>query len=136
QRFLHQGPRKYEDLEASMKVLVAGSKRHMDATAEQDVSRFEDACRQMGKRFTEKGHTLIVGTDDRLDADYFFVEGANEVTGKHPVVISRPEEDERPTPYTTERETKFTHIDFRFNRRKGEWTAALVHALSQADILL
>jgi len=119
-----------------MKVLVAGSKRHMDATAEQDAYRFEEACRQMGKRFTEKGHTLIVGTDDRLDADYFFVEGANEVAGKHPVVVSRPEEDERPTPYNTERETKFTNIDFRFTRRKGEWTAALVHALGQADVLL
>jgi hypothetical protein len=119
-----------------MKVLVTGSKRHMDATAEQDAHRFEEACRQMGKRFVEHGHTLIVGTDDRLDADYFFVEGANEVAGKHLVDVSRPEEDERPTPYNAERETKFTNIDFRFTRRKGEWTAALVHALGRADVLL
>jgi hypothetical protein len=122
-----------------MKVLVVGSKRHMDATAEQaeeDARRFEKACRQIGKRLAEKGHSLIVGTDDRLDADYFFVEGANEVAGKHQVVVSRPEEDARPTPYNAERETKFKNISFRFTSRKGEWTAALVHALSLADVLL
>jgi len=119
-----------------MKILVVGSKRHMDATAQQAAHRFEQSCRQMGKRFTENGHTLIVGTDDRLDADYFFVEGANEVAGKHEVVVSRPEEDERPTPYDAEREMKLKNIAFRFTRRKGEWTAALVHALGQADVLL
>ena len=69
------------------------SKRHMDPTAQQDVHRFEAACRQMGKQFTEKGPTLIVGTADRLDADYVFVEGVNEVAGKHQVIISRPEKD-------------------------------------------
>jgi hypothetical protein len=119
-----------------MKILVVGLKRHMDAAAQQSAYRFEEACRQMGKRFTEHGHPLIVGTDDRLDADYFFVEGANEVAGKHEVVVSRTEEDERLTPYDAERETKFKNIAFRFTRRKGEWTAALVHALGQADLLL
>jgi hypothetical protein len=119
-----------------MKVLVVGSKRHMDATAKQEVSRFEEACRLMGKRLAERGHTLIVGTDDRLDADYFFVEGMNAVAGKHLVVVSRPEDDQRSTPYNTDRDTKFKNVDFQFTRRKGEWTSALVHALSQADVLL
>lgn len=119
-----------------MKVLIVGSKRHMDATGEADQRRFEEACRQMGKLFVERGHTLIVGTDDPRDADSYFVLGANEVPGKHAVIVSRPDGDARPTPYGGDQKTKFENIDFRYTRRRGEWTVALVHALAEADVLL
>ncbi|WP_437634665.1 hypothetical protein [Sorangium sp. So ce854] len=108
----------------------------MDTVSEADQRRFEDACQQMGKLFVKRGHTLIVGTDDPLDADYHFVRGANEVPGKHAVIVSRPDGDRRPTPYEGDRRTKLKNIDFRYTRRKGEWTVALVHALAEADVLL
>jgi hypothetical protein len=56
-----------------MKVLVVGSKRYMDATAEPDAHWSEDACQQMGKRFAEKGHTLIVHALSQ--ADVLFIIG-------------------------------------------------------------
>lgn len=118
-----------------MKVLIVGSKRHFKP-GDPDAPRFEEACRQMGKRLTEKGHTLIIGTDDPLDADPFFVAGANDVSGKHAIVVSRPADDQRPTPYGGARSPKFNNIEFTFTHPSNQWTASLVHALSQADVLL
>ena len=118
-----------------MKVLIVGSKRHLAPPAEADQKRFEDACKQMGKLFAEKGHTLIVGTDDPLDADLFFVTGANEAPGRHTILVSRPEDDKRDTPYGGDPK-KFENLDFRYSRRRGEWTASLVQALAEADVIL
>jgi hypothetical protein len=118
-----------------MKVLVVGSKRHMDGARETECAKFDEACRQLGKSFTERGHTLIVGTDDQIDADYHFVEGANQVPGPHTVVVGRPDTDQRATPYTSEFE-KFKNIQFRYRPRRGEWTVVQVYALSEADVVV
>jgi hypothetical protein len=119
----------------AVKVLIVGSKRHF---AESDAARraaFDQACRQMGKALAEKGHTLIVGTSDEMDADRYFVEGANEVPGKHKVIVYLPESDTRPTPFASE-EQKFGKLEFAYRRLKGEWSVVHVHALREADVLI
>jgi hypothetical protein len=118
-----------------VKVLIVGSKRHFAETDSARRAAFDQACRQMGKALAEKGHTLIVGSSDEADADRYFVEGANEVPGKHKVIVYLPESDTRPTPFAAE-DQKFKNMEFAYRRGGGEWSVVHVRALREADVLI
>jgi hypothetical protein len=118
-----------------VKVLIVGSKRHFAETDSARRAAFDQACRQMGKALAEKGHTLIVGSSDEADADRYFVEGANEVPGKHKVIAYLPETDTRPTPFAAE-DQKFKNMEFAYRRGGGEWSVVHVRALREADVLI
>jgi hypothetical protein len=118
-----------------VKVLIVGSKRHFAETDTARRAAFDQACRQMGKALAEKGHTLIVGSSDEPDADRYFVEGANEVPGKHKVIVYLPESDTRPTPFAAE-DQKFKNMEFAYRRGGGEWSVVHVRALKEADVLI
>jgi hypothetical protein len=118
-----------------VKVLIVGSKRHFAETDTARRAAFDQACRQMGKALAEKGHTLIVGSSDEADADRYFVEGANEVPGKHKVIVYLPESDTRPTPFAAE-DQKFKNMEFAYRRGGGEWSVVHVRALREADVLI
>jgi len=117
-----------------VKVLIVGSKRHFAETDTARRAAFDQACRQMGKALAEKGHTLIVGSSDDTDADRYFVEGANEVPGKHKVIVYLPESDTRPT-FASE-DQKFKNMEFAYRRGGGQWSVAHVRALKETDVLI
>jgi len=118
-----------------VKVLVVGSRRHLDAGQAAERAAFAEACRDMGRAFAERGHTLVVGTDDQDDADYWFVEGASAVEGAR-VIVYRPEADQRATPFLA-RDGTFDRVRFTYRPpRRGEWTSVQLQALSEADVLV
>lgn len=118
-----------------MKVLIVGSKRHFAGTTAERLAEFDKACRQMGKALAERGHSLIVGTSDAEDADRHFVEGANEVPGKHKIIVYLPESDTRPTPFAAEQQN-LKNLEFAYRRLRGEWAVVHAHALREADVVI
>lgn len=108
----------------------------MSSQESEQVKNFQIACEQIGKIFADHGHVFIVGTDDPLDADRHVVIGVTKARGQHSVIVSRPENDTRQKPFEGEGASEFQKITFNRVRRKQGWTSTLLHALSEADILL
>lgn len=74
-----------------MKVLVAGSLRHLDS---EKAEEFKSACRQIGRRLADARVEIVVGSDQDHTADYHSVHGALDSESQEiALTIVRPRPD-------------------------------------------
>src|SRR6185295_13852135 len=75
-----------------------------------------------------------VGSDRLVDVDTYIVEGANQVAGRHTVVVYAPYEWPI-TPFLG-RQSSLMNIDFDYWRVPGPWQHATNHIIRKVDALV
>lgn len=101
-----------------------------------DVEKFRSACRDIGQKLSEAGHSLLVCSENENTADPYVVEGANsdkKQTTKIEVV--RSEEEDNSAPFHKD-ESKYPNIDFTFSRCSGGWNSTHLKAILSCDAVL
>lgn len=115
-----------------MKILVVGSTEYTGGK-EEVQSQFEEACKQLGASLAKANHTIVVGSDGKTTADRHVVFGANEVEGRHKVLIIRPTSGA--TPFEEDR-AKLPKIDFSFRRSRGSWAVGRIYQIQEVDAVI
>ncbi len=92
---------------------------------------FQASCRQLGKQLAQKKTTIFVGSDRKVDADLYVVEGANEAGGKPKVVVYTPHN--WPWPAFIEKWSTLGSIDADYWRVPGPWDKATAHIIRKVD---
>jgi hypothetical protein len=127
-----------------MKFLVMGSIKSDDA--EMNEIGFHDACRQLGSKLAEHGHTIIVNSTDPWTADLHVLEGANKISGKHRVILLKStgdaDQNERSVyeskGYSVEGDdpqdlSLMQNLEVLTQTVGGQWPGNRIQAISEAD---
>lgn len=114
-----------------MKILVIGSCRHLPPVQQ---GNFKQACEELGEALATKKHTLIVCSGNKFTADPHIVRGANKVSGRHKVLVYRPDrntidEDPDEPVDTYEEVNKYPNIEFIRRNFMGGWRVVHIQAL-------
>jgi hypothetical protein len=110
---------------STMKILIVGSSKQLAETQKQ---QFALACRQIGAELARRKHTIVVGSKNPETADPHVLAAANEVAGKHRVVIVRGE-DNREAP----QQTDYPNLQLVYRRQGHTWSVARAFQLREAD---
>lgn len=114
-----------------MKILVVGSTEYTGGKEVQGP--FVEACKQLGASLAKANHTIVVGSDREQTADRHVVFGANEVEGRHKVLVIRPTSGA--TPFDGDR-ANLTKIDFSFRRSRGSWAVGRIYQIQEVDAVI
>ncbi|ETX06185.1 MAG: hypothetical protein ETSY2_18635 [Candidatus Entotheonella gemina] len=121
-----------------MRVLVIGSKRHLD-----DIQgeRFNDSSRSLGAALATAGHEVIVCSPSFHTADPFIIEGMKTVLGTHRVTLFRlPSESEELYKQVYEPSELGSQVPGKliFDHRiaEGGWRVIHLHAIRYADVVV
>lgn len=114
-----------------MKILIVGSSE-IDGN-ETVQTGFDSACRQLGSALARARHTVIVASDQQETADRHVVLGANDVEGRHDVLVMRPTRGD--TPFNNER-ASLSNIHFTFKRVQASWAVGRIYQIREADAVI
>lgn len=115
-----------------MKVLIVGSLHHDPSEPIKDA--FRNACKEIGAALARAGFEFIVGSSSLKTADWWVLEGAAGIAGKHKVFVFRP--DDGPTPRLPSDETANGKFIVRYRRLRGTWAGSQIYQIQAADCVL
>lgn len=122
-----------------MKFFIKGALENKEP--EELRNRFKEYCRKLGAALAKGGHTIILGCYEGKEPDAkidyitvgpYILMGANEVTGKHKVILFSVEEEEDIKKFKDD-SNNWTNIDFSTRAVEEEWKEAMIPAIQEAD---
>jgi hypothetical protein len=130
-----------------MRFLIMGSMQAEMTNADKD--EFAAACRQIGGKLAERGHTIIVSATETWTADLYIIEGADKIPGNHTVILLESIEKNDPQAraiylskgYKVDGDhpsdlSKFRNIAFQTEAVGGRWPGNRIQAISKADAVI
>lgn len=115
-----------------MKVLIVGSYNFSESIHSEE--EFAEACRNLGEVLARNKHEIIVSSSKPHTADYYVVEGARRVKGRHKLTIFRLQGFQQPFKDSCDELKK--NFDISFRKANGDWAAARVPQVVTCDAII